>query len=80
MPLPLYLLRRPAASIPSALYTSTYGDRSISLAMPQSNDPALQEEAVFLTVGHQGPFQEKEQFSYKELLKLVLQAERVVTL
>lgn len=80
MSLPLYLLRRPAANVSSALYIQDDRDRSVCFIMPKSDDNSLSHKAVFITVGDEGFLQGGKKLEYADLLELLLKENRVVTL
>ena len=80
MSLPVYVLRRSPASISSALYSSEKRTLSVRIIEPQSDDHVPSQKAAFIQAGNEDSGSNREQLTYRQLLNLVLEAEKVVTL
>lgn len=80
MSLPMYLLRRSASNLSSALYDPACKDVTIHIRNPQSDDHTASQRAAFIQVGHADCLPNSDQLTYRQLLELVLKAEKVVTL
>ena len=80
MSLPVYVLRRSASSVSSALYSSEKRPLSVRIIEPQSDDHFSSQKAAFIQVGNEDSVNNGEQLTYRQLLDLVLEADKVVTL
>jgi hypothetical protein len=76
----MYLLRRSASSLSSALYDPTWKDITVQITNPQSDDHLASQQAAFIHVGHADGLPNREQLTYRQLVELILKAEKVVTL
>lgn len=80
MSLPMYLLRHSASNLSSALYVPTNKDITVHIAKPQSDNHPASQQAAFIQVGNADGLRNREPLTYKQLLELVLNADKVVTL
>ena len=80
MSLPMYLLRRSASSLSSALYDPTCKDVTIHIRSPESDDQPASQQTAVIQVGHADCLPDRHQLTYGQLVELLLKAEKVVTL
>lgn len=76
----MYLLRRSASNLSSALYDPACKDVTIYIGSPQSDDHTASQQAAFIQVGHAESLPNRDQLTYRQLVELVVKAEKVVTL
>jgi hypothetical protein len=76
----MYLLRRSSSHLSSALYDPTWKDITVHITIPQSDDHLASQQAAFIRVGHGDRLPNREQLTYRQLVELILKAEKVVTL
>lgn len=80
MALPMYLLRRPAKRVSSALYSTEKDKIVVRLREVQPDDPASSQEAAVMQIGNENSLANEQPLNYRQLLELVLHTEKVVTL
>jgi hypothetical protein len=80
MSLPIYLLRRCPSTISSCLYPPQNNERSVLLLEPLVEDQSASRDKVSLASQDAGHFKNGERFTYRQLLDLVLKADKAVTL
>lgn len=80
MSLPMYVLRRAASDLSSALYDPAGQDVTVHIRSPQSDDRTSSQQAAFIQLGHADDLANREQLTYRQLVELLLKAEKVVTL
>jgi hypothetical protein len=80
MSFPVYVLRRSVSSVSSALYSSEKRNISVRIIQPQSDNHISSQKAAFIQVGNEDSGSHGEQLTYGQLLNLLLEAEKVVTL
>lgn len=80
MSLPLYLLRRTAPNISSALYIPEKKDLSVHIINSQSDDHGGSQQADFVQIKEEDGLTQRDPLTYAQLLELVLKAEKVVIL
>ena len=79
MALPMYLLRRSAASVSPALYYPDKEKILVRIIESQAHNHSSSHQAAFVQVGKDNLMNEQP-LTYAQLLKLVLKSEKVVTL
>jgi hypothetical protein len=80
MSLPMYLLRRSTSNLSSALYDPTCKDITVYITNPQSDNHIASQQAAFIQGGHADCLPNREPLTYRQLVELILKAEKVVTL
>jgi hypothetical protein len=80
MSLPLYLLRRSRLNIPSALCTPDNKNVLFHIPKPLSDNQDGSSKDGFRTVGNEAGLTTDAPLTYTKLLKVLLEAEKVITL
>lgn len=76
----MYLLRLSVSDLPSALYDPACKDVTIHIRSPQSDDHTASQQAAFIQVAQADGLANGERLTYRQLVELLLKAEKVVTL
>ena len=77
---PLYLLRHPAHTLSSALYSPQEVTASVLLLETTPHSPLSPQVAATLQSEERSHLPIARQLTYEQLLELIIQAEKVVTL
>jgi hypothetical protein len=80
MSLPLYLLRRSASQVSSALYSPEQRDLSVCIIDPRVDNQSSSQKDAVIHVSHENALKNGSVLTYTQLVDLVIKAEKVVIL